>query len=130
MATDMGRGRPLSPHLQIWRWHVTLAASILHRFTGIALYAGAFLLAFWLVSLASGPQAYAAAEGLFLSWFGRLALFGVTAAGAFHIATGVRHLVWDTGRGFKPATADATAWAACFFALLATTALWAAAYFL
>jgi succinate dehydrogenase / fumarate reductase, cytochrome b subunit len=124
-ATPGARARPLSPHLQVWRWHVTLATSILHRLTGMALYAGALILAGWALALASGPVAYGDYVGLLGSLPGRIVLFGVTLSAFFHLATGVRHLVWDLGKGFAPATATATAWVSLVFAVAASIALWA-----
>ena len=72
------RPRPLSPHLQIWRWHVTMATSILHRVTGCGLYVGGLILVGWAVALASGPDAYATYVGLLGSPLGKLVLFGLT----------------------------------------------------
>lgn len=94
--------RPLSPHLQIYRWTWTMAMSIFHRATAIVLYAGTVLLAFWLVALASGPEAYAAAAWFFGSWLGMLILFAYTWALMHHMLGGVRHFVWDFGHGFEP----------------------------
>ena len=122
------RPRPLSPHLQVWRWHITMAASIANRSTGVALYAGALVLAYLVVSLASGPQAYATALAVTGSPLGKLVLFGVTVSLFYHLAAGVRHLVWDSGRGFEPKTASTTA-AVCFgFGLLGAVAVWVAAF--
>jgi succinate dehydrogenase / fumarate reductase cytochrome b subunit len=102
-ATGPATSRPLSPHLQVWRWTWTMAMSVFHRATAIALYGGTILLVYWLVSLASGPEAFATAQWLFGSWFGYLVLFGYTWVIFHHCLGGVRHLVWDTGRGFGPA---------------------------
>jgi succinate dehydrogenase / fumarate reductase, cytochrome b subunit len=92
--------RPLSPHLQIYRWQLTSVLSILHRATGLLLGAGAILLVWWLVAAASGPDAYAAVEDFLGSWLGFLLLFGLTLALFYHLCNGIRHLVWDTGHGF------------------------------
>jgi succinate dehydrogenase / fumarate reductase cytochrome b subunit len=119
-----GRPRPLSPHLQVWRWHVTLAASILHRAAGGALYVGLLILAGWALALATGPSAYGAYVGVLGSIPGKLVLFGITVALFFHMANGVRHLVWDSGAGFKPRTADITAWAALAFGVVAAIGVW------
>ena len=128
VGTGSGRPRPLSPHLQVWRWHVTMAASIATRATGVALYAGALILAYLVVSLASGPEAYAAALAVTGSPLGKLVLFGVTVSLFYHLAAGVRHLVWDSGRGFEPKTASTTA-ALCFgFGIVAALAVWVAAF--
>lgn len=117
--------RPLSPHLQVWRWHITLAVSIAHRATGVALYAGALIAAGFAASLAAGPDAYQAYCGLLGSPLGKLVLIGLTFSAFFHMANGVRHLFWDSGVGFAPRTADATAAAVIAFAAVATVALWA-----
>ncbi|MGA0602250.1 succinate dehydrogenase, cytochrome b556 subunit [Caulobacter sp. KR2-114] len=119
------RPRPLSPHMQVWRWHVTMAASILHRAAGVALYVGALILAGWAVALASGPDAYDAYAGLLGSILGRLVLFGITVAVFFHLANGIRHLAWDLGEGFQPKTANTTAILAYAFAVVAAVGLWA-----
>ena len=118
------RERPLSPYVQVWRWHVTMAASILNRVAGVALYAGALILAGWALALASGPIAYAAYIGVLVSLPGRVVMFGLTVALFFHLAAGVRHLAWDFGQGFLPKTASATAWLAFAFALAASAAVW------
>ena len=89
--------RPLSPHLQIYRWQLTSVLSILHRAAGIALSAGAVLLVWWLVAAASGPEAYDGVEDFLGSWLGLLLLFGWKASLLYHLCNGVRHLVWDTG---------------------------------
>ena len=88
--------RPLSPHLQIYRWQLTSVLSILHRAAGVVLSAGAILLVWWLVAAASGPEAYEGVEDFLGSWFGLLLLFGWTAALFYHLCNGIRHLVWDT----------------------------------
>jgi len=122
--------RPLSPHLTIWRWHITMATSIAHRASGVALYVGATVLTVWLVSIAAGPDAFEAVNGLLLSLLGRAVLFAFTLAATFHLANGVRHLVWDTGAGFGLGTANAASWFIFAFCLIATGAIWAAAYWL
>lgn len=124
MASAPESQRPLSPHLQIWRWHPTMAASILHRVTGVGLYLAFLCLAAWLVLLAMGPQSYARLDDLFHSWFGQLKLYGVFGVLAFHAANGVRHLAWDTGRHFAPKAASASAILVVLFALAAPAALW------
>ncbi|MHB8528329.1 MAG: succinate dehydrogenase, cytochrome b556 subunit [Caulobacteraceae bacterium] len=118
------RERPLSPHLQVWRWHVTMAASILHRVTGVALYAGVLILAAWALALASGAESYGEFMGVLGSIPGKIVLLGLTVSLFFHLANGVRHLFWDGGKGFAPRTADATAWVALAFALVASIAIW------
>jgi succinate dehydrogenase / fumarate reductase cytochrome b subunit len=117
----------MSPHLQVWRWHVTMATSILHRATGMALYVGVLILAGWVVALASGPDAFSAYRALIGSPLGLLVLFGLTVAFLYHLANGVRHLVWDAGKGFEPKTADMTGAAALAFGVAAAVAIWAVA---
>ncbi|MGI8839996.1 MAG: succinate dehydrogenase, cytochrome b556 subunit [Caulobacteraceae bacterium] len=129
-ASPAARPRPLSPHLQVWRWHVTMAASILHRATGLALYAGALILAGWALALASGAASYDAYMDLLGSLPGRIVLFGVTVSVFFHMANGVRHLFWDAGAGFEPRTADLTAWIALVFGLVAAGFVWALPFIL
>jgi succinate dehydrogenase / fumarate reductase cytochrome b subunit len=123
-ASPGERARPLSPHVQVWRWHVTMFASILHRATGMALYVGALVLMAWALSLAAGPGAYGIFAAIAGSIIGKLVLIGLTLCVFFHLANGVRHLAWDAGYGFKPKTADATAWLAFGFAAVATLLLW------
>lgn len=117
--------RPLSPHLQIWRWHVTMLSSILHRVTGVALYIAAFGLAFWTIAAAMGPEAYAPVDAALSSWWGQGALYLIVAALAYHLANGIRHLVFDTGQGLQPSDADTSAWFAILFAIAAPIGLWA-----
>jgi succinate dehydrogenase / fumarate reductase cytochrome b subunit len=92
--------RPLSPHLQVYRWTLTMAMSILHRATGFALYAGTILLAWGLLAVASGPTGFATFKAFIGSWFGLLVLFGYTWALVYHLLSGLRHLVWDLGYAF------------------------------
>lgn len=109
LTTAAVRSPPLSPHMQVWRWHVTMAASIATRATGVALYAGALVVAGLVWALASGPDAYESYAGLLHSPLGLIVLFGIAVSFFYHLAAGVRHLAWDSGRGFQPRTADATA---------------------
>jgi succinate dehydrogenase / fumarate reductase cytochrome b subunit len=120
--------RPMSPHLQVWRWHVTMATSILHRATGMALYAGALIVAGWFITLAAGPEAFDSYRALLGSPIGYLVLFGLSFSLLYHLANGIRHLVWDTGRGLEPRTADMTGWAAIVFAIVATVLIWVIAF--
>ena len=120
--------RPMSPHLQVWRWHVTMFTSILHRATGIALYVGALILAGWVVALAAGADAFNLYRALLASPIGLLVLFGLTVSFLYHLANGVRHLVWDAGKGFEPKTADMTGWAAIAFGVVAAVLIWIIAF--
>lgn len=122
------RERPLSPHLQIYRWSVTMFSSIFHRLTGIALGLGALVIAWWLIAAAVGPDAYADFAAVAGHWFGRLVLFGFTVALVFHSLNGVRHLVWDSGYGFEKPNARASGWAVVVLTGVLTVAIWIAAY--
>jgi succinate dehydrogenase / fumarate reductase, cytochrome b subunit len=122
------RERPLSPHLSVWRWHVTMLGSILHRASGMALYVGAIGFAVWLVALGIGPGAFDALNAFVKSIFGQIIVYGLVACLSYHLANGVRHLAWDLGQGFKPQTADATAWCALAFAALAPVGVWLLAH--
>jgi len=120
--------RPLSPHIQIYRWQITMTLSILHRATGIALTVGTLLLAYWLIAAAAGPDAFASAQALIGSWFGRLLLFGWSYALFFHLCNGIRHLAWDAGWGFEIATATSTGWFVVFASIVLTLLAWVLGY--
>jgi succinate dehydrogenase / fumarate reductase cytochrome b subunit len=92
--------RPLSPHLSIYKPTLTMTMSIVHRITGVGLYFGTLLVAWWLLAAASSPNAYAGVSSFMGSWLGRLILFGYTWALIHHMLGGIRHFIWDTGRGF------------------------------
>jgi succinate dehydrogenase / fumarate reductase cytochrome b subunit len=108
--TEGASARPLSPHLQIWRWTATMAASITHRATGIALYGGFVLLAVWFVAAAIAPGPFDRISNLIGSPLGLVILFGFAWSLVFHTLNGLRHLYWDTGRGLAPKTAAMTSW--------------------
>ena len=120
--------RPLSPHLQIYRWSWTMAMSIFHRVTGTANYLGTVLVAVWLLAMATGPDAYAVVQGFFGSIVGRLILFGYTWSLMHHMLGGVRHLVWDFGHGMEPATRMNMARFTLFGSAALTLLLWVLAY--
>jgi len=124
------QSRPLSPHLQIWNWHATMYASIFHRLTGVGLYGGAFLIGAWLVALAMGPEAYHAIEVIAFSLPGQLLLFAWTMAVLFHLANGLRHLIWDgPGLGFSPKAASAWSLFNIAFAIIGAAIIWSLASF-
>ena len=120
------RPRPISPAVGIWRWHVTMAASILHRVAGVGLYGGALIFMAWALSLAAGPDAYGVFTGIAGSIVGKLALIGLTLCASYHLCNGLRHLAWDAGFGFKPQTASGTAWLVIAIAVIATLLFWSA----
>ena len=120
--------RPLSPHLQIYRVTLTMAMSIVHRATGLALYVGTLLLVWWLVAAASGPTAYADVQAFIGSFIGRLIIFGYTWALMHHLLSGIRHFVWDLGYGFKPNEREALTWGALMGGISLTVLLWIIAY--
>ncbi len=91
--------RPISPHLTVYRLTLTMAMSIAHRITGVALYFGTLLLVWWLVAASTSPRNFDLINGFFGTWIGRLVLFGYTWALFHHMLGGIRHLIWDTGRG-------------------------------
>lgn len=117
--------RPLSPHLQVWRWHVTMAGSILNRASGVACHVGAFVVVAWVVALAAGRETYTTFLQYAASPLGLLAWFGLSFALFLHLAGGLRHFFWDVGAFFRPKTADFVTWLSFWFAIVATVALWA-----
>ncbi len=120
--------RPLSPHLQIYRWSWTMGMSIFHRVTGVANYLGTVLVAAWLLAMATGPGAYDAVQGFFGSIIGRLILFGYTWSLMHHMLGGVRHLVWDFGHGMEPGTRINMARYTLVASIALTLAIWVVAY--
>lgn len=124
MAT---RERPLSPHLQVYRWQITMTMSILHRATGVALTVGAFGLAWWLLAVAAGGDAYAHAAACLASPFGQCVLFAFSAALVYHLLNGIRHLLWDAGWGFEIPEFYASGWAVAALTVVLTVAIWIAA---
>jgi succinate dehydrogenase / fumarate reductase cytochrome b subunit len=131
MADSKARAaRPLSPHLQIYRWTWTMTMSIFHRVTGGALFFGTLLLAWWLIAAASGPKAYAWVEWFMSTPIGRLILFGYTWALIHHMLGGIRHLIWDTLHGFEPQERERLAQVTLFGSIVLTILLWGLGYLL
>lgn len=120
--------RPLSPHIGVWRWHVTMVTSIFHRASGIALYIGAVILTGWIAALASGADSYDGYMNVLQSPFGLLVLFGITAAACYHLSNGIRHLVWDSGKGFAPKTSNIASWATIICGAVGGVAIFALAF--
>jgi succinate dehydrogenase / fumarate reductase cytochrome b subunit len=128
MADTRNAGRPLSPHLQIYRGGLTMLMSIVHRATGIALYAGTLLLVWWLSAAATSDEYFALVQAVFGSWIGQLILFGFTWSLVHHTIGGIRHLIWDTGRGFDLPAVETGARITLGSSIVITILLWIIAY--
>jgi succinate dehydrogenase / fumarate reductase, cytochrome b subunit len=118
------RARPLSPHLLIYKLSPSMIMSILHRITGGALYFGTLLLAWWLIAVAQGPSYYAYVNSVLGHPLGKLILLGYTWALIHHMLGGMRHLYWDTGRGFDLTTVNRLSWMTIIGSLILTAAVW------
>ena len=116
--------RPLSPHLGIYKWQLTMTLSIIHRATGIALSVGTILLAWLLIALAAGPDSYQTVHDFCASPVGLVLLAGWTWSLFFHLCNGIRHLLWDTGWGFEIPRAYATGWTVVVASLVLTALTW------
>ena len=121
MAT---RPRPLSPHLQVYRWQIQMVTSILHRATGIVLAFGALLIAAALLALMLGPEAWQCVTGLAGSWFGLAFLFAWSWAFAYHLCNGLRHIVQDFGHGYSIPAFIRSSWLSVIASLFVTGAIW------
>ena len=128
MGSPASDSRPLSPFTTIWRWHVTMVTSILHRLSGVALYGGAFVLVAWLIAAAMGQTVYGRFAHLAASVPGQIVLFGLTLAICFHLLNGVRYLIWDTGAGYEKQAASRSAWVVMVLSVVLAVAIWVTAY--
>ena len=124
----MSRSRPLSPHLQIYRLPISALISISHRVAGVLLAVGSLVLVYWLVALASGPEAFAHAQALLGSVVGRVVLLALTLALFYHLANGIRHLFWDAGFGFELRTVRASGMLVIVASIVLTLVAWALGY--
>jgi len=122
MADDTSGVRPLSPHLQIYRWQVPMLTSILTRITGNALIVSALLWVWWLLAAAASPEAFATADGFLTSWFGDLVMTLSVLGLWYHYLAGLRHLIYDAGRGLDIPTAEKLGWA-CIIGSVVLTVL-------
>jgi succinate dehydrogenase / fumarate reductase cytochrome b subunit len=122
--SDWTDSRPMSPHTTIWKWHLTMAASILHRMTGIALYVGMFIVVAWLFATAAGPDYYEPLADIIAHPVSQLFLFGFTLAALYHTLSGLRHLVWDAGLGFNPKQASFTSGLILVLSVAGSVAIW------
>ncbi|MGA9334285.1 MAG: succinate dehydrogenase, cytochrome b556 subunit [Rudaea sp.] len=120
--------RPLSPHLQVYRWQVQMVTSILHRVTGVALAVGTIMLVAVLVALAAGPHPYEYVRGFCSSWLGLFLLFGWTWSLAFHLLNGIRHLLQDAVMGYAINQFVRNSWLSVGGSLLLTAAIWACVF--
>lgn len=116
--------RPLSPHLQIYRWELTMAMSILHRMTGVFLSIGGVMLAAWVIAAAMGEETFAVVDGHLNAWYGQLLLLGWSYALFYHLCNGVRHLIWDTGIGLGKDDARLSGYATLAISVGLTAAVW------
>lgn len=116
--------RPLSPHLQIYRWTLTMAMSILHRATGIALAAGIVMVVWMLLAASLGEAAFMQFQNFALSPLGQLMLFGWTVSLFYHMANGIRHLFWDFGAGYEIQTARRSGYVVLLFTALMAALVW------
>ncbi len=117
-------GRPLSPHLTIYRWPISMTLSILHRLTGVALSGGLVILTIWLLTLSYGATAYEPVAALLGTLFGKLLLVAFSYAFFFHFCNGIRHLFWDVGKGFEMRQVVASAWSVVIASLALTLLFW------
>lgn len=124
------KSRPLSPHLQIYRWQLHMVMSILHRATGAALGLGTIFMVWWLMALAAGPAAYDTFTKAASSPVGQVVLFGFSYSLFYHLLNGIRHLYWDAGQGLEPATVRRTGQLVIVASLLVTAGAWVATYYL
>jgi succinate dehydrogenase / fumarate reductase cytochrome b subunit len=112
------RPRPLSPHLTHYHWPITMATSITHRATGLALASGTLLLAWWLIATASGPEAFETFNQIAATPLGQVVLFGFVWSLAYHLLAGIRYLFWDLGYGFSLGVANAASVFILLFSVL------------
>jgi succinate dehydrogenase / fumarate reductase, cytochrome b subunit len=126
--TNVTKGRPLSPHLQIYKPIPTMIMSIMHRITGGALYFGTVLVAWWLIAAASGEAYYDWVSWAFGTWIGRLVLFGYTLALVHHMLGGLRHFVWDMGHGYEKHFSTKVAKAMPVVSVAITLVIWIIGY--
>ena len=117
--------RPLSPHLQVYRWQVQMVSSILHRATGIALAVGSLLVVCGLLELAAGEDSFNRFKGLIGSPLGMLFLVGWSWALFYHLCNGIRHLVQDAGAGYAIAQFVRSRWLSLAGSVVLTVLAWA-----
>jgi succinate dehydrogenase / fumarate reductase cytochrome b subunit len=129
-AIKSSANRPLSPHLQVYRLTMPFLMSGFHRVTGVVLYFGMLIPAAWLLAAASGPDWFEPVNGLIGTVLGRLVLFGYTWGLIHHMLGGVRHLIWDTGRGLDVVSIEIFAWATIIGSVGLTAVVWITVFLL
>lgn len=112
--------RPLSPHVVIYRWPLNAILSILHRATGVGLVVGAILIVWWLFAAATSSTYFFIVDSLLTSFLGEIVLVFSLASLWFHACNGIRHLIWDTGKGFDSKNVNFSAWAAIIMTCILT----------
>ena len=127
-TTAARRPRPLSPHIQVYKFMLSYVMSGFHRVTGLVLYFGFVLVAWWLIAAASGPSAYAWVDWFMGSIIGRLVLLGFTWGLLHHMLGGLRHLIWDMGRGFEPTEREFLALGTIVGSISLTIVVWVVGY--
>jgi succinate dehydrogenase / fumarate reductase cytochrome b subunit len=128
MSQNSQAGRPLSPHLQIYKPMLSMMMSIMHRITGGALFFGTILLVWWLSAAAISDGYFETVQGFFGHWLGRFILFGFTWALIHHALGGIRHFIWDLGKGFDLATVETLVKANLIGSIVLTILLWVVGY--
>ena len=115
---------PLSPHLQIYRWHISSLVSITHRISGIINLLALILIFFWLLVLSFGESNYELFLLIINSFFGKFILIGFVWSMSFHLLSGIRHLAWDLGYGFEIKTANISGIIVIITSLVVTVIFW------
>lgn len=120
------RARPVSPFMlgQYYRFQITSVMSLMHRVSGIVLSLGAFVLAWWLLAVAQGGEAYERVAACLGSPFGKVALFGFSLALVYHLLNGIRHLLWDAGWGFQIPQVYKSGYTVLVLTVVFTAAIW------
>jgi succinate dehydrogenase / fumarate reductase cytochrome b subunit len=128
VLSSAARKRPLSPHLQIYRWEITSVLSIMHRMTGVALYFGSLLLVMWVTAAAYSPDLFYKLHNFWGTGLGRIFLCGWSICFFYHLMNGVRHLCWDAGVGFELKDAVVTGWTVVIGTIILTAISWSVAF--
>ena len=117
-------GRPLSPHLTIYRWPITMILSIVHRVSGLALTMGLIVFVIWLGAVAFDVVPYDQVKVVMASTIGQVLMFGWCLSFFFHLSNGIRHLIWDSGHLFGKRQTDVSSWFVLVMAVFLTFSYW------